>query len=432
MRRLFAATLAVAAVLAGAASADPAPAVSEVIKTYADIAQASYADALAGARGLKTAVDTLIKSPNDATLKAAREAWIAARVPYMQTEVFRFGNEIVDDWEGRVNSWPLDEGLIDYVDAELRRPSRRANALYVANVIANPSIKIDGEPVDASKITQGAAVRHAAGGRRRRSQRRHRLPRHRVPALGPGPQRHRAGRRRSARHRLRRHELHARPLRPPRAVSAVGDRPSGRRPRGDGRQLEAGRCRAQGRHGGRRPGRPRPRILTGIGSLSYGELAGERMKLGLLLHDPEEEHDCFSDNTHNSLYYDAVGIRNLYLATYKRTDGTVVSGPSASDLVRAKSPETDKATRAAIDATIERMGAIVKRAEAGEHYDQLIGEGNENGNAIVEAAIEALIAQSKEFERGIAALDLKAIEFEGSNSLDSPDKVKKQKQSSAN
>ena len=100
MRRLFAATLAVAAVLAGAASADPAPAVSEVIKTYADIAQASYADALAGARGLKTAVDTLIKSPTDANLKAAREAWIAARVPYMQTEGYRFGNKIVDDWEG--------------------------------------------------------------------------------------------------------------------------------------------------------------------------------------------------------------------------------------------------------------------------------------------------------------------------------------------
>src|SRR5690606_9569890 len=44
-------------------------------------------------------------------------------------------------------------------------------------------------------------------------------------------------------------------------------------------------------------------MLTGLGSLSYGELAGERMKLGLLLHDPEEEHDCFSDNTHNSHHY---------------------------------------------------------------------------------------------------------------------------------
>ena len=49
------------------------------------------------------------------------------------------------------------------------------------------------------------------------------------------------------------------------------------------------------------------RILTGMGSLSYGELAGERIQLGLLLGDPEEEHDCFSDNTHNSHYYNIVG-----------------------------------------------------------------------------------------------------------------------------
>src|SRR5690606_31969335 len=62
-------------------------------------------------------------------------------------------------------------------------------------------------------------------------------------------------------------------------------------------------------------------ILTGMGSLSYGELAGERMKLGLLLHDPEEEHDCFSDNTHISHLYDAVGIREAYLGSYKRIDG---------------------------------------------------------------------------------------------------------------
>ena len=56
-----------------------------------------------------------------------------------------------------------------------------------------------------------------------------------------------------------------------------------------------------------------PAILTGMGSLSYGELAGERMKLGLLLHDPEEEHDCFSDNTHISHLNDAIGIQNVYL-----------------------------------------------------------------------------------------------------------------------
>ena len=58
-------------------------------------------------------------------------------------------------------------------------------------------------------------------------------------------------------------------------------------------------------------------ILTGLGSLSYGELAGERMKLGVLLHDPEEEHDCFSDNTHNSHYYDQVGMMSIWTGDFK-------------------------------------------------------------------------------------------------------------------
>jgi putative iron-regulated protein len=78
-------------------------------------------------------------------------------------------------------------------------------------------------------------------------------------------------------------------------------------------------------------------ILTGLGSLSYGELAGERMKLGLMIHDPEEEHDCFSDNTFASHYFDALGIRNVYVGRYRRVDGSVVQGPSVSDLVKAKS-----------------------------------------------------------------------------------------------
>ncbi|TIT59928.1 MAG: peptidase, partial [Mesorhizobium sp.] len=86
-----------------------------VIKTYADIALAKYEDSLTTAQALDKAVDALLAKPSADTLNAAREAWKASRVPYQQTEVYRFGNKIVDDWEGKVNSWPLDEGLIDYV-----------------------------------------------------------------------------------------------------------------------------------------------------------------------------------------------------------------------------------------------------------------------------------------------------------------------------
>jgi putative iron-regulated protein len=164
-------------------------------------------------------------------------------------------------------------------------------------------------------------------------------------------------------------------------------------------------------------------ILTGMGSLSYGELAGVRMKLGLLLHDPEEEHDCFSDITHNSPYYDALGIQNVYLGTYKRVDGSEVSGASVSDLVKAKAPEVDAELRAKLTATLDAMQAMKNRAEDGEAYDQMIGEGNDEGNAVVQVAIDALVAQTKLIEDAVAALNLDQIAFEGSDSLDDPNAV---------
>ena len=88
-------------VAAGIAGFAAAPAIAEVspkdvVKTYADIAQAMYEDAHTASLGLQKAVDALIASPSEATLKAAREAWIAARPWYMHSEPFRFGNPIVD------------------------------------------------------------------------------------------------------------------------------------------------------------------------------------------------------------------------------------------------------------------------------------------------------------------------------------------------
>src|SRR5262249_18575173 len=56
------------------------------LTTYADIAAASYGDAAREARTLSTAIDALLADPSSATLDAARKAWLAARVPYVQTE----------------------------------------------------------------------------------------------------------------------------------------------------------------------------------------------------------------------------------------------------------------------------------------------------------------------------------------------------------
>jgi putative iron-regulated protein len=161
-------------------------------------------------------------------------------------------------------------------------------------------------------------------------------------------------------------------------------------------------------------------ILTGMGSLSYGELAGERMKLGLMLHDPEEEHDCFSDNTHYSHYYDALGIQNVYTGRYQRINGKLLEGPSLADLVKAKNSGADKALLTKLDLTMGKMQILVNTAINGEAYDQMIGSGNSEGNAKVQAAIFALTEQTKAIGAVAIALGLESLDIEGSDSLDNP------------
>jgi putative iron-regulated protein len=397
-----------------------APAVKDVLKTYADIAEAGYSDSLAAAKKLKSAVDAFVAKPTDENLKAARQAWIDARVPYMQTEAFRFGNKIVDDWEGKVNAWPLDEGLIDYV-GEAYGGDNPENELYAANVIANVAIKISGKDVDTSKITPALIseqLQEAGGVEANVATGYHAVEfllwGQDLNGTGPG-----AGNRPATDFDVKactgghcdRRVAYLRAA----TDLLVDDLAWMVEQWGDKGEARAAVMKDEGDG--------LTAIFTGLGSLSYGELAGERMKLGLMIHDPEEEHDCFSDNTYNSHYYDALGIRNVYLGSYKRPDGSVVSGPSVSELVKAKSAETDTNVRAALDKTMERMTALVERGKKVEAYDQMIGQGNTEGNAVVQAAIDALVAQAKELERAIAAVELKAVKFEGSDSLDDPSKV---------
>jgi putative iron-regulated protein len=114
---------------------------------------------------------------------------------------------------------------------------------------------------------------------------------------------------------------------------------------------------------------------------------------------------------------------NVYLGTYQRVDGSVVKGASLSDLVAAKDKAVDADLKAKLEAAEAALAAMVKRAESGEAYDQMIGEGNTEGNAVVETVVQALTDQTRSIERAVATLDLSAIEFEGSDSLDNPQAV---------
>ncbi|MDE1569830.1 imelysin family protein [Aquabacter sp. P-9] len=412
----------VAAETKPAATQAAGPKARDVIVSYANQAEAMYTNSYLAAKEMQTAIEAFIANPSAQTHQAAKDAWKKARDPYQITEAFRFGNKIVDEWEGNVNAWPLDEGLIDYLDKS-RGTSSDENPLYAANIIASKTIRIGKKTVDVSKITPkllhdlnsaaGVESNVASGW-------------HAIEFLLWGK------------------DLHG------------TERGAGERPWTDydTKACTGGNCerRAQylkvatqtlvddlkemaddwGTKGKARAALLKKKdkaglavIFTGIGSLSYGELAGERMKLGLLLHDPEEEHDCFSDNTHNSHYYDEVGIQDVYYGRFTRIDGTTFSGPSVADLVRAKDAKIADEIDAKMAAALAALKAIKDTADSGEmFYDMMLAEGNAKGNKLIQDGVDALVAQAHAIERGVAALKIQ-IKVEGSESLDNPDAAKK-------
>ncbi|MEG3660258.1 imelysin family protein [Celeribacter halophilus] len=415
MKRMM--TAVIAATLPAAAFAGEA----EVVTNYADIAHAGYEDSLIKAKELDAAIEAFVAAPSEATLAAAKTAWIESRVPYQQTEVYRFGNAIVDDWEGKVNAWPLDEGLIDYVDGSYGGATDE-NPLAALNVIANPTFELSGETVDASQITPEllADTLHEAD----EVEANVATGYHAIEFLLWGQ------------------DLHG-------TEHGAGERPYTDYLTGD--DCTGGNCErraeyllaatdllvsdlewmtAQWAEGGAAraavvddPAAGITAMLTGMGSLSYGEQAGERMKLGLMLNDPEEEHDCFSDNTHNSHFYDGMGMHNVYFGKYTRVDGTQVKGESIADLLAEKDADLAAELGSALDKSVAELAEIKAAAEAGFSYDQMLARGNEAGEELIMSAVDALVAQTREIERAVSVLTEADIEVEGSDSLDNPDAV---------
>jgi len=417
MKTLLTAAFAATALTAMPVLADKAA----VLDTYADIAEAGFGDSLITAKTLQSAVNALIANPSAENLQAAKAAWLAARVPYQQTEVYRFGNAIVDEWEGKVNAWPLDEGLIDYVGEAYGGPTDE-NELAVLNVIANPSFKLSGADVDASEITPELleATLHEAD----ENEANVATGYHAIEFLLWGQDtngfEHGAGNR-------------------PWTDYAMGDACTNDNCDRRAQYLKAATdllvsdlewMTAQWAEGGAARAAVTgdenagiTAMLTGMGSLSYGETGGERMKLGLMLHDPEEEHDCFSDNTHNSHFYNGVGIRGVYLGEYTRVDGSTISGASLAFLVETANAGVNAEMVANLNASVITLGKIKTAAEAGFSYDQMLAPGSEAGEKLITDGVNALVTQTRSIERATAALGLDGIGIEGSDSLDNPKAV---------
>ena len=385
---------------------------SDVVEHYAVLAHANFEDALTAAQSLDSAVDTFLESPTEENLQKAKKAWLTSRVPYQQTEVFRFGNAVVDDWEGQLNAWSLDEGLIDYVKEDGYQ-YELGNEGATANIIASTEINIGGTTVDASSLTPdllaelneiGGSEANVASGY------------HAIEFLLWGQ------------------DLHG-------FDPGAGQRPATDYARGE--ECTHGNCDrraayidaatdllisdlewmvaqwAPGQEDNYRsqllaeaPDTAVQKMFFGMGSLSLGELAGERMKVALEANSYEDEHDCFSDNTHNSHYYNGQGVANIYSGSYTRIDGSELTGPSLSDLVAELNPELNETLSQQFEESMEALQTMKSSAEAESEpmkFDMMIAPGNEKGAEIVNGAIMALVAQTGSIEQAARELGIDSL-----------------------
>ena len=381
---------------------------ADVVEHYADIAHAVYSDSLTTAQQLDKAIHTFLNNPSEKGLQTVKTAWKAARVPYQQSEVFRFGNAVVDDWEGQLNAWPLDEGLIDYVADDYQYELGNDGAK--ANIVASTSIKIGAETLDVKSIeADKLADLNELGG----SEANVATGYHAIEFLLWGQDLNGtnagAGERpytdyvigsvctngnceRRAEYLKSASEL------------LIKDLSWMEKQWKEGEKNYRAELLSESSTQGLR------KMLFGMGSLSLGELAGERMKVALEANSTEDEHDCFSDNTHNSHYYNEQGIYNVYTGTYTRADGSLLSGPSIHDLVAKTDKKAAKEIKQQFDATRTQVGTLVSAAEKdNQHFDQLIASDNAAGNALVNKSIMSLVLQTASIERAANVIGITSL-----------------------
>lgn len=375
--RRIAVPLALALLLGGPAHSADAP---SVLNHYAAIVHATYADSLTTAQAMQQSIDAFIASPSATTLDAARKAWLAAREPYGQTEVFRFyGGPIDDDKdiEGRLNSWPLDEAYVDYVKG---KPN--------AGIINNPKIALDIDRLiklnakggEANVATGYHAIEFLLWGQD-------------FNAKGPGTRPHTDfvdGQGANAERR----RLYLKLV----TDQVVADLQALEK------QWAPGSSNYRARFLAEKPDVALRKILTGMAVLSSAELAGERMQVALDNQDQEDEHSCFSDNTHRDIVANAVGIRNVLTGEYRRIDGTTLRGPGIRDLVQTKDARLASQLSNDFQASVAAAEAI--RAP----FDQeIVGGRNAPGRKRVEATIAALQKQTQSLVKAARALGIRKL-----------------------
>ncbi|GEP52074.1 lipoprotein precursor [Flavobacterium noncentrifugens] len=304
----------------------------QVIENYSNIVYANYQKAYDDAVVLEAAIDDFTETPTETTLEAAKAKWKLSRESYGTTEAFRFANGPIDATEespeGLINSWPLDEAFIDYVND---------NGTITNNGIIASSIAITKDYLESENGNGGEA--NVSVGY------------HAIEFL-----------------------LWGQDLTAPSA-----DLP-GQRPLTDyttdtyaGRRAQYLKVCAdlltdhlaylvnQWKVGGEYrttfltmdENQAITNIYLGITTLAQAELAVERMDVALISENQEDEHSCFSDNTHRDIALNLQGIVNVYEGHYGSVDGA-----SLQDLVGQANSAVSTDTNNSIAAALSKIAAI--------------------------------------------------------------------------
>jgi|SaaInl5LU_22_DNA_1037371.scaffolds.fasta_scaffold07350_4 putative iron-regulated protein len=382
---------------------------NSVGERYLELASASFGAALEEALIMQQAIEAFLDQPDLETLGAAKSAWSLARKPYAEIEAFRFGNLIIDDWEPQLNAWPLDEGFIDYVDQgsyfyELGNPVGQAN------LIANTSLSYGPQVLDLTDLSADllASLNELGGTEANVATGWHAIEfllwGQDLNGTGPG-----AGNRPVADFALTEAECsNGNCDRRRQYLSAVTDLLIEDLEWGVS-QWDAEIATNYQKEFAALPAKEQlRRILFGVGSLSLGELAGERMKVSLYANSPEDEHDCFSDNTHFTLLHDQIGIANV-LQGQTGFAAPLTRGISVVELLEQYDADLAQELGNALNNSTEVIAKIAASAEAGIAFDQLIAPGNSEGAAMIQDAIDALFLQTRAIEAAAVALGLNSL-----------------------
>jgi putative iron-regulated protein len=349
---------------------------ASVVRNYAELVSTNYQDVWTSALSLQKAIKALTAAPSSQGLDDAKKAWLAAREFYGQTEAFRFYSGPIDDDkgpEGRLNAWPLDES---YIDSVAGKPK--------AGIVNNRKITIN--KATLAKLNERGGEENIAAGW------------HAIEFLlwgqdqsdtSPGNRSFEDfvdGKTANADRRRTYLNVVTELLMDDLAFLVKAWAPASKN------------YRARFEQGGIQSVR---KMIVGLGSLSRGELAGERLEVAMNTQDKEDEHSCFSDNTHRDAATNAQGIQNVWLGSYQRLDGTSLQGPSLKDLVALKNPAlADKVSQ-----QIARSVAFANAIQA--PFDrEILGAKDAPGRIRVQKTIDSLVQQSKDLTEAAAALGI--------------------------